>query len=165
MVSFSSSLHVDRDAGVAAFASSNIHYALAYRPRDITVYACELLRAARDGGEKPAPKPVNPKIEKPGQYTGVFTAEDGAQIEVAEKNGELKLYNGTLESDMQQVGGNFFACNDEAFVESGLEIEAEEEKPVRVWAGDREFLADPSIGFQPPASPELQALAGFLLQR
>ncbi len=50
MVSFCSALHVDPEAGVAAFASTNIHYAVGYRPRDITVYGCELLRAIREGG-------------------------------------------------------------------------------------------------------------------
>jgi len=85
MVSFSSSLHVDREAGVAAFASGNIHYALAYRPRDITVFACEAMRAAQDGSPAPSPKPVMPAIEKPEQYAGTFTAQNGAAIEIVEK--------------------------------------------------------------------------------
>ncbi len=162
MVSFSSSLHVDREAGVAAFASSNVHYALNYRPRDITVYACEALRGARDGATAltSMPKPVKPDIEKPEQYTGVFTAQDGAQFEIFEKGGQLKIINLQLESDLQQVGENFFACNDEAFRTSGLEFEIKDEKALRVWAGETEYAADPSKGYRPAASEELQALAG-----
>ena len=160
MVSFSSSLHVDRDAGIAAFASGNIHYALGYRPRDITIYACERLRAAQGGSPAPTPKPVNPAIEKPERYLGVFTAQDGAAIEIAAKGGQLTLKNGQHENIMQQIGADYFACNDEAFRVTGLEFEIEEDIPVRVWAGDIEYVKDPSIGYRPLASAEHKALSG-----
>lgn len=54
MVSFSSAFHADPDAGVGAFASSNVG-GLGYRPRNVTAFACQRLRAALKGGETPRP--------------------------------------------------------------------------------------------------------------
>lgn len=58
MVSFSSSLHVDPIAKVGAFASTNSG-GQEYRPRDLTAYACALLRSvvAPEPGFAPKPKP------------------------------------------------------------------------------------------------------------
>lgn len=59
MVSFSSSIHVDPIAKVGAFASTNSG-GQEYRPRDVTAFACALLRsiAAPEPGLAPKPKPV-----------------------------------------------------------------------------------------------------------
>ncbi len=70
MVSFSSAIHVDIEAGVAAFASANVGGGLNYRPRDVTIYACQLFRAAREGGPTPTPKPTRPNVEHPERYAG-----------------------------------------------------------------------------------------------
>ncbi len=160
MVSFSSSLHVDREAGVAAFASCNVHYALNYRPRDITVHACELLRAARDGSAAPSPKPAKPAVENAAQYAGRFTAQNGDFVEIVAKGGQLKLHNGSRETNMQQIGENYFACDDDAFRMSGLEVEIDNDIAVRIWAGDMEYVADPTSGYRPSPPAEIHALAG-----
>ncbi len=57
MVSFSSSLHVDPAAGVGCFASTNSG-AQDYRPRDLTAYACALLRSVAQPEPGLAPKPA-----------------------------------------------------------------------------------------------------------
>jgi len=59
MVSFSSVFHVDPIARVGAFASTNSG-GQEYRPRDVTAFACALLRSivAPEPGLAPAPKPV-----------------------------------------------------------------------------------------------------------
>ena len=82
MIAFSSSFHVDPAAGVACFASTNVG-GTGYRPRDITAYACQLLRAAREGGVAPAPRPTRTPIAKPADYTGRFTTADGRAIEIS----------------------------------------------------------------------------------
>jgi CubicO group peptidase (beta-lactamase class C family) len=56
MVSFSSSLHVDPVAGVGCFASTNSG-SQDYRPRDLTAYACAVLRSVAQPEPGLAPKP------------------------------------------------------------------------------------------------------------
>ncbi len=83
MISFCSALHVDAEAGVAAFASGNIHYSLNYRPVRVTTYACELLRAVKEQLPAPTPKPTTIALENPGQHVGRFTAANGDSFEIA----------------------------------------------------------------------------------
>jgi len=158
MVSFSSSIHVDTEAGIAAFASSNVG-GLNYRPRDITLYGCQLLRTAREGGPTPAPKPTRPNVEHAERYAGAFTAANGDHFEVRAKGDQVKLRHNGQETDMQFAGGGF-ACADSAFAVSGLVFDLEDNHAVRAWADDVEYLADPARGYKPPASAQLRALAG-----
>ncbi|HVV33208.1 MAG TPA: serine hydrolase domain-containing protein [Vitreimonas sp.] len=158
MVSFSSSIHVDTEAGVACFASSNIG-GLNYRPRDVTLYACQLLRAARDGGQAPAPKPTRAVVDHPEKYAGRYTAQNGESFELVAAGDQLKMRYQGRESAVQQMDAGF-ACAESRFAVPGLVIETETDHAVRAWADDVEFLRDPSIGYKPPASAELRALAG-----
>ncbi|MFZ5616437.1 MAG: serine hydrolase domain-containing protein [Pseudomonadota bacterium] len=160
MVSFCSALHVDAAAGVAAFASSNIHYSLNYRPVRVTTYACELLRAVREGAPAPTPKPAAIALEKPGQYAGVFSAADGDAFEIIAEAGKLRLRRNGRDSAMQQAAGSLFATSDPDFAVKGVVVEIENEKAARAWVGDKEYLVDPSIGWKPPAPDALRALAG-----
>ena len=59
MVSFSSAIHVDPVAKVGAFASTNSG-GQEYRPRDVTAFACALLRSivSPEPGFAPKPKPA-----------------------------------------------------------------------------------------------------------
>jgi hypothetical protein len=77
MVSFCSAMHVDAEAGVGAFASANVHYALNYRHDHVTTFACELMRAARVKVSTPAPKPAKPPLENPERFAGAFTSAAG----------------------------------------------------------------------------------------
>jgi len=160
MVSFSSSLHVDPEAGVAAFASSNVHYGLAYRPRDVTIYACKLLHAAESGGVAPSPAPTRPIVDKPQAFAGIFAAASGDKFEIVAEADRLVLRRDGRDTEMQARGDGFFACREPAFEVTGLKVDMEAEKAVRAWAGDIEYAANPSAGYRPLPSPELQALAG-----
>jgi len=57
MLAFHSSIHVDPVAGCGAFASVNSG-ADEYRPREVTAYACAMLRAAAEPGLDPKPAKV-----------------------------------------------------------------------------------------------------------
>ena len=160
MISFCSALHVDSEAGVAAFASANIHYSLNYRPVRISTFACELMRAVREGRDLPQPKPPSIALEKPEQYCGVFASAAGDAFEVAEAGGKLLLRRNGRESQMQQAAGALFATTDPDFAVTGVVVEAENDKAVRAWIGDVEYLVDPSIGFKPSAPEDMRALAG-----
>lgn len=160
MVNFCSALHVDADAGVAAFASSNIHYALDYRPVRVTTHACEVLRAVHEKRAAPVPKPPTPPLERAGQYAGVFSARDGDRFEVIADGGKLGLRRRGTDNVLQQVEDKLFATTEPDFAVRGVVFEIAQEKAVRAWIGDVEYTADPAAGYKPSAAPELRALAG-----
>ncbi len=160
MVSFSSSLHVDRAAGVAAFASGNIHYATNYRPRDVTLFACQLLQSAQDETTTPEPKPTRPVVKEPETLAGVFTAENGDAFEIIALEKQVEMKRNGQNVKMQIIGDKHFACAADDFATTGLQFEFENEKVIRVWAGNVEYLADTSVGYLPAPSPALQALEG-----
>jgi CubicO group peptidase (beta-lactamase class C family) len=161
MVSVVSSLHVDVEAGVAAFASTNIGYmASNYRPKDVTLYACDLLRSANAGVAPPAPRPPRLIVENPKAYAGAYTAANGDRLEVVAGVDTLTLRHGGDTSRMQDAGGGLFACEAPEFQVTGLMFDVEAGKAVRCWAGEVEYAANPAAGFKPPASPELAVFAG-----
>src|SRR6202034_2341585 len=61
MVSFASSIHIDLDGGVAAFASINAMQG--YRPTPVTQYAVQLMRAEREAKPLPAAEPLGDPME------------------------------------------------------------------------------------------------------
>ncbi|MBI1366633.1 MAG: serine hydrolase [Alphaproteobacteria bacterium] len=160
MVSFSSSLHVDMEAGVAAFASSNVHNGLGYRPRDVTQYACALMRGLREKTAAPSPKPTRPIVDRPTRYVGVFTAADGDSFEIVARADRIVMRRRGGESDMQPAGEDFFACREADFAVTGIKFDLENESARRAWAGETEYAADPAAGYRPPAPAAMKALAG-----
>src|SRR5262245_55359057 len=83
MVSFCSSMHIDPAAGVAAFASSNVSHLLHYRPRAVTVYACELMRAVREHLGAPEPAPTRPSVDSANLYAGGYVAASGERFDIS----------------------------------------------------------------------------------
>lgn len=160
MVSFCSAMHVDVEAGVGAFVSSNIHYSLNYRPNRIAQFACELMRAKKEGAARPTPKPPTIALEKPAQYASVFTAADGDKFAVEVEGDNLVCARGERRNPMQQASGPLFATTEPDFAITGIVIETENEKPVRAWIGEKEYLVDVAIGYKPPAPQQLRVLAG-----
>jgi len=161
MVSVVSSLHVDVEAGVGAFVSTNIGYAASnYRPKDVSLYACNLLRALNAGVAAPAPKAPRPLVENPKPYAGIYTAANGDRIEAVAGMDSLTLRHRGAQSRMQDAGGGMFACEAPAFQVTGLLFEVEGGKAVRAWAGDVEYLANPAVGYKPAPPRELALLAG-----
>lgn len=90
MVSFMSSLLVDLDDGVGAFASINAQQG--YRPTPVTQFAVQLMSAQK--GSKPLPDvpAPNPALQVPNaaDYVGAFRDSAGAQLDI-QKDGE-QLY-------------------------------------------------------------------------
>lgn len=160
MVSFCSALHVDPEAGVAAFASANVHYSLDYRPSRVTIYACELMRAVKEGAAVPAPKPARNALEAPEQYAGMFTSADGDRFEVAVADGTVRLRKNGRDSDLQLAAVNLFSTTEPDHAITGVVIESENGKAVRAWCGEVEYLVDPAMGYKPPVPEALRVLAG-----
>ncbi len=80
MIAFASSIHVDLDGGVAAFASINAMQG--YRPTAVTQYAVRLLRAQSEARPLPADEPLqNPEvIDNAADYAGSYKSEDGSEL-------------------------------------------------------------------------------------
>lgn len=156
MVGFSSALHVDPAAGVAAFASSNVSYLLGYRPRDVTIQALRLMRAK--GGEAPAAAPTRAVVENPERYVGSYAAADGAGFAIARDGAALVLKRGGATSVFQPAG-DLFATDDPLFP-VGLVFNVDGETATRAFAGDKEYRRDGKGPFAPKPPLRLARLAG-----
>lgn len=162
MPQFSSAMHVDVEAGVAAYASTNVGFTLNYRPSAVTINACELFRVARHGGEVSEAEPTRTTVREPSRFTGAYVAASGESFEIrAEGADQISMRHEGRSSRMQSVAGPFFVSAEPRFATTGVYFEAEGEEIVRAWAGDVEFVRGDGRAHQPPASAELQRLAGI----
>ncbi len=160
MVSFCSAVHVDAEAGVAAFASANVHYSLNYRPNRVTSFACELARAARANISAPASKPAKPALDRPERFAGAFSDAAGDSFEVIAGAGDVRLRRGGRESKLELATGTLFAAAEPDFAVAGVAIDLEDEIAVRAWVGEREYARDPAAGYKPAPPEALLALSG-----
>jgi CubicO group peptidase (beta-lactamase class C family) len=87
MVSFASSMHVDIDDGVGAFASVNAMQG--YRPNPVAQYVVQLMRAKRASKSFPAPPPLDSLmvIKNASDYVGKYQSGAGRSFEI-EATGE-----------------------------------------------------------------------------
>ncbi len=108
MVAFASSMHVDLDGGVAAFASINAMQG--YRPVPVTEYAVRLLRASHEAQALPAPPAlVDPRdVDNAADYAGTFTAGDGGKLVFAADGKRLSLIDGGQAIPLQLRGRDIF---------------------------------------------------------
>jgi D-alanyl-D-alanine carboxypeptidase len=110
MVSFASSIHVDLDGGVAAFASINAMQG--YRPTAVTEYAVRLLRAQHESKPLPDPQPIaDPtEIENAADYAGTFTSADGRKLTFKADGKHLSLLVPDTPQThlLQHAGGDSF---------------------------------------------------------
>ncbi|MEQ9586708.1 MAG: serine hydrolase domain-containing protein [Parvibaculaceae bacterium] len=160
MLSFSSSLHVDLEAGVACFASTNVNGDHNYRPRDVTHYGCELLRSLKEGVAFPEATPSKPVIKCPPTYVGVFSAQNGDHFEVVEHNDGLAAVRDGYRFKITPVGDHNFACSHSMFELAGIDFDVADGAAIRAWVGGIEFLANPSLGFK-KASTQRRLFEGF----
>jgi D-alanyl-D-alanine carboxypeptidase len=106
MIAFASSLHVDLDSGVGAFASVNAMQG--YRPVTVTEYAVRLLRAERETKPLPPPPAIADAcaISNAADYTGTFTGPDGDKLVFTAKADHLFLRDGDNEVLLQPSSGD-----------------------------------------------------------
>ena len=108
MIGFASSIHVDLDGGVAAFASINAMQG--YRPIDVTQYAVRLLRAEREAKLLPLPPAIADPcaVDNAADYAGTFTAPDGRSLVFVAKEKRLSVIDGDIVVPLQHNGGGHF---------------------------------------------------------
>jgi D-alanyl-D-alanine carboxypeptidase len=108
MIGFASSVHVDLDGGVAAFASINAMQG--YRPIDVTQYAVRLLRAEREAMPLPPPPPIADPcaVDNAADYAGTFTASDGGTLVFSVKEKRVSVMSGENAVLLQHNSGDHF---------------------------------------------------------
>ncbi|MEZ5959596.1 MAG: serine hydrolase domain-containing protein [Hyphomonadaceae bacterium] len=162
MISFSSSMHVDPEAGVACFASSNIGFSLGYRPRDVSLFACQLFRSVRERSETPAPPPTQSSVRDAAMFVGIYTAASGEAFEIrANGANQITMRRDGNDRRMQNLGGPFFVTDDPRFETTGIVFETEGEDIARAWANEVEFVRGPVHGYQQPPPADVARLAGI----
>ena len=116
MVAFASSIHVDLDGGVAAFASINAMQG--YRPTAVTEYAVRLLRVGGEAKTLPArPAIANPlEVDNAADYAGAFTDGNRRKLEFAVEGKQLFLADEGKRIPLQHThGDNFISTIESVF--------------------------------------------------
>jgi len=156
MISFASSIHVDLDGGVAAFASINAMQG--YRPTPVTQFAVQLM----NGKMPPPPALPNADIADAGDYVGVYTAGDGRKLEVMADSGHLSLLSGVAAIPLEQTGTDAFVATAPGWEHFPLLFGRTQGTVVELaygpdWYTNARYQGTRSF----PEPAELQALTGF----
>lgn len=162
MVSFSSAMQADLDAGFGAFASVNASL-VGYRPNAVAAYALSVLRAAAEGKPLPStPELDDPyKVKNAADYTGTYISPDGRKLAVVAEGELLKLvYNGEPVV-LERVGGDDFYVSHPALERFPLSFGRDESKVIEVSHGGDWYAGERYTGprtFETPS--EWRAYAG-----
>ena len=162
MLTFNSSIHVDPVAGVAAFASTNAGD-LPYRPRALTAYACERLRAAREQSAPPRPRPAQLAADMGDERRGAYAAKTGQELEIRAGSSSLVAYVGGRAITLEAASDDILIARDPTLTADAFIFRRKDRRIERVWWGATEFLRDDihfNVAFTAPTSPAVKALTG-----
>jgi len=162
MASFMSSITVDLDSGVGAFASINAM--LGYRPVPVTQFAVQLMNAEKQGKAAPAPPDANdPRlIKNASDFAGAFETPAGGKLQVVADGSALFIAAGEQKIPLESLGGDAFLADEYSYRRFPLVFGRNKEKKVvelshgsdwyvnESYAGPREF----------PVVPQYESLAG-----
>ena len=111
MVTFSSALQVDADAGVGAFASINASQG--GRPSRVVEHALQLMRACRESAALPKSPPVTPPLDitNAADYAGTYTGAAGRALQVVAEGNRLYVQHRDKRVPLEASGDN-----DDAFI-------------------------------------------------
>ena len=118
MIAFASSIHVDLNGGVAAFASINAMQG--YRPTAVTENAVRLLRAEREAKTLPAAPTITNtmEVDNAADYEGSFADGNGRKLEFAAEGKQLFLTEEGKRIPLQHThGGNFISTIEGTFAD------------------------------------------------
>lgn len=162
MLTFSSSIHVDPEAGVGAFASTNARVSPDYRPRLLTACACTLMAAARAGQPLPAaPELPRPAPAQPADITREpLVSATGETIALDAVDGAMVLrWNGQA-IELERSGPDAYLVRHSRFAVLPLKLNRRDGRVVSAWWGPELFAADAAERTPPPVPEALQTLTG-----
>jgi CubicO group peptidase (beta-lactamase class C family) len=112
MASFMSSITVDLDGGVGAFASINAM--LGYRPVPVTQFAVQLMNAEKQGQSGPAaPDLDDPReVKNASDFAGVFETPSGRKLQVLADGSALSIVVGDKRIPLERLGENSFLADE-----------------------------------------------------
>lgn len=124
MVSFSSAMQVDLDAGFGAFASVNASLA-GYRPNPVAAYALAVLRAEAEGRALPAaPEADDPyRVPAAAGYAGTYTSPEGRKLTVAAEGDLLRLVHAGERVPLERIAPDTFLASHPDFALFPLSFE------------------------------------------
>jgi D-alanyl-D-alanine carboxypeptidase len=162
MVSFSSAMQVDLDAGFGAFASVNASLA-GYRPNAVALYALAVLRAAAEGSPLPAaPEMDDPyKVANAAGFAGTYTSPDGRKLVVVAEGELLKLVHANERVPLERIAPDTFFVSHPDLERFPLSFERVEDAVVEVSHGEDWYAGKGYKGprtFETP--PEWRAYTG-----
>jgi CubicO group peptidase (beta-lactamase class C family) len=164
MLAYNSALHVDPQAGVGAFASTNVGL-VPYRPRDITAFACARLREVVEGGApKATPAPAPPTAPQVDAFLGRFVSKGGLALTVSAAGRGISARIGEEVFAMEPYAEDAFISSAPQATAHPLVFRRSDQAVVRAWWNGVEFVravADrPVAAFSPKTSPAVAALTG-----
>ena len=166
MMAFASSFHADPAAGVACFASVNAMLDdELYRPRQVTRYAIQLMRAARTGAALPPPPDLMApwRVKDPAACAGTFVGANGPFTLAPEGAGLALTFDGRTARAFQR-GADRLVTDHPMLRAHGLDAVREGGRIVGWWWGETLFGRDQAAP-QPAAPDELRALTGLYVNR
>ena len=162
MASFASSIHVDLDSGVAAFASINAMQG--YRPVPVTQFAVQVMNAKAQNKKVPdAPPLPDPAIKDAQDYAGVYTSAAGKRLEVVAEGERLMLRAGSETIPLEHAGGDVFLPGAPVWEQFPVIFSRSEKRQVVELAHGSEWYmnANYSAELSFPEAAELQAYSGY----
>jgi CubicO group peptidase (beta-lactamase class C family) len=166
MMAFASSFHADPAAGVGCFASVNAMLDdELYRPRQVTRYAVQLMRAARVGAPLPSPPDVMApwRVSDADACTGTFVGPDGAFALAPDGAGLALTFQGRTARAFRRRADRL-VTDHPLLRDHCLDAVRESGRIVGWWWGETLFGRDQAVP-QPQTPAELRALAGLYVNR
>lgn len=164
MLSFNSAIHADPQGGVGAFASTNVGL-VPYRPRDITAFACERLRAASEGAASPPPPPAPPAPPPLAEYLGRYEGRGGRPLVVSEIGRTLSARIGDEAVAMDPSAPDVFVATAPQALADPLVFRRDGQSVTRAWLGGAEFVRVSDgrrvASSSPPTPESLRRLTGW----
>jgi D-alanyl-D-alanine carboxypeptidase len=115
MASFMSSITVDLDAGVGAFASINAM--LGYRPVPVTQFAVQVMNAEKQNKPAPPPPDINDLrvVRNASDFAGVFETVAGGKLRVVADGSTLYIVAGDQKIPLESLGGDAFLADEYSY--------------------------------------------------
>ena len=163
MVAFSSSIDLDLDAGVGAFASVNANLR-GYRPVAVTKYAIDLFNASLAGKplpDAPPPPPSSTEVKNAADYSGTYTSPDGKKLELAADGDKLILFRSGRKIVLEHASGDRFVVKHPDFELYPLGFVRENQQVTWAFHGADWYAGEHYNGPRSFTTPkELEGLAG-----